>query len=315
MKLNRWLWRATRVTMGALLVCSLAAPASANGGRGGWQPSQMLLRTDGTQVPGGCPIETPAGLFVFTARNPSGSNIDIYVNQRSHPTAALAPGNVLSTIISHPDANDFCPTPLRDGELYFVSNRMNSSKCGGGADPDIYRSVNNPATGYSEPEHLGCEPRGPNTPGTEFSPSVLTNEWGTFLFYSTDYHSGNQDIYVSYQRRNGTFGPGIRLGYPITTMYDDKQPNVSQDGREIVFASNRPDMEGGDQKDQFDIFYARRHLIFLPWRKVKNLSQSVPFEPADADESRPSLSWDGKRLIYGSGGVWESERRGRRGRY
>jgi hypothetical protein len=198
-------------------------------------------------------------------------------------------------------ANDFCPTPRPDAELYFVSTRS-----GGCSGADIHRAVNDPATGWSVPENLGCDPEGPNTPGTEFSPSILETAWGTYLFFSTDYYTGNQDIYVSRMRADGGFGPGKRLGYPINTEYDDRQPNVSQDGREIVFASDRP--SSPDDTSGFDIFIAKRGFLFAPWRHVTNLSESVPFETVETGETRPSLSFDGKRLYYGSGGVWISER-------
>ncbi|MEL7187169.1 MAG: hypothetical protein AAFN50_12155 [Pseudomonadota bacterium] len=259
-----------------------------------------MLRTDGAQVPGGCPIESPAGNFLFTARNP-GTGIDIYVNQRDSTSSVFEPGSALPAPANDAGANDFCPTPRPDGELYFVSTRAGT--CG---SADIHHAINHPATGWNVPTNLGCEPHGPNTPGTEFSPSILETRWGTFLFFSTDYHTGNQDIYVSEMRDDGTFGPGKRLGYPINTEYNDQQPNVSQNGREIVFASDRP--SSPDDTSGFDVYYGKRHALFRSWRRVTNLSETVPFDSVEAGETRPSLSFDGKRLYYGSGGVWISER-------
>ncbi len=267
----------------------------------GWSPASPLLRTDGVQVPGGCPIESPTGRFIFTARNP-GTGLDIYVNQRQAPDQPYEPGSALPTPANDEGlANDFCPTPLPDGGLFFVSNRAGT--CGGG---DMYAAVQNPATGWSEPENLGCDPHGPNTPGAEFSPAVIETAWGTYLFFSTDYYTGNQDIYRSRMRADGSFGPGVRLPYPINTEHDDRQPNVSQDGREIVFASDRRTADSNSPN--FDIFYAKKRFVFGRWRRVRNLSATVPFETLDASETRPSLSWDGERLVYGSGGVWISER-------
>ena len=313
MKRNHLLQRMLPPALLITLASVLAASAYAGGRHtNGWGPSERLERANGAQVPGGCPIESPTGRFLFVAKNPSGVNIDIYVNERSSVDAPFEGDDILPSIISDPDANDFCPTPLPDGLLYFVSTRTleaPEAECGGA---DIYRSVDNPATGYSAPEHLACHPHGPNTPGTEFSPSVVETHWGTFLFYSSDFLTGNQDIYVSRMRPDGTFGRGRRLGYPINTEYDDKQPNVSPDGLEIVFASNRPGAGGVDSK--FDIYTAKRRFLFMPWRHAINLSESVPFQTEPADESRPSFSWDGTRIVYGSGGVWLSERRGRRGR-
>ena len=271
-------------------------------GHRSWGESVPAERTDGTQVPGGCPIESPTGRFLFTARNP-GTGLDIFANQRAGgPGTPFSYGAALPTPVNDPDgANDFCPTPRPDGQLYFVSARS-----GGCGSADITVAINDPATGWGEPVNLGCEPHGPNTPGLELSPSIVETGWGTFLFFSTDYHTGNQDIYVSYMRHDGTFGPGHRLGYPINTEYDDRQPNVSQDGREMVFASNRP--SSPDDASGFDIYVSKRRFLWSPWRRVTNLSETVPFETVDASETRPSLSYDGERLYYGSGGVWVSER-------
>jgi len=312
MKTNRWILQTAYAAMLLLMVTSLSAPAQADRHRGGWTTAEKLLQMDGNQVPGGCPIESPGGRFLFVAKNPEGDNIDIYVNERYAIGEPFLGDNILDEVISHPGANDFCPTPLTDGELYFESNRMAEPPDIACGETDILTSTLNPATGYSKPVNLGCYPHGPNTPGTEFSPSLVTNEWGTFLFFSTDYFTGTQDIVVSYQRRNGTFTAPIRLGWPINTMeWDDKQPNVSQDGKEIVFASNRPNEDGIQSAN--DIFYAKRRFIFLPWSEVTNLSEEEDFPTEAADETRPSMSWDGERLVYGSMGVWQSERRrGRR---
>ncbi len=270
----------------------------------GWGAASPLLRTDGKQVPGGCPIESPEGRFIFTARRPGGGDIDIAVNERASVDAPFEIGAVLPEPVNDPGmADDFCPTPLPDNGLFFVSRRAGAC---GGSDADMYSAVQNPATGWSEPVNLGCDPHGPNTPGTEFSPAVIKTVWGTFLFFSTDYYTGNQDIYRSRLRSDGTFGPGVRLPYPINTEHDDRQPNVSQNGREIVFASNR--RTANTEAPNFDIFHAKKRWLFGRFRRVTNLSESVPFDTLDASETRPSLSWDGKRLVYGSGGVWQSER-------
>lgn len=287
----------------SLALMALSSVANADHRHKNWSAATPVLRVDGAQVLGGCPIESPTGRFLFTARNPTGSDIDIYVNQRASVGEPFELGNSLPMPVNDPGlGNDFCPTPRPDGGLYFVSTR--SGGCGAA---DMHTTINNPATGWSEPVNLGCEPDGPNTPGTEFAPSVLETRWGTYLFFSSDYHTGNQDIYVSHLRADGTFSPGWRLGYPINTEYDDQQPNISQDGRELVFASNRPSSD--DDTSGFDIFYARRNFTFGAFRRAVNLSESVPFDSVAGGETRPSISYDGKRIVYGSGGVWVSEKR------
>ncbi len=303
--MSKWYRTLTRAVVLSLLVTGFGWNAHADPRRSGWGAASELLRTDGSQVPGGCPIESPAGRYIFTARNP-GTGLDIYANERADIGEPFEPGGPLPTPANDRGlANDFCPTPLPDGVLYFVSTRAGT--CGEG---DLYRTNQNPAAGWNEPENLGCDPKGPNTPGVEYSPSVIETGWGTYLFYSTDYYTGNQDIYRSRMRRDGSFGPGVRLPWPINTEHDDRQPNVSQDGREIVFASNR--RTANEDNPNFDIFHAKKRWLFGRWRQVENLSATVPFATLDSSETRPSLSWDGERLVYGSGGVWISERAGGR---
>ena len=105
---------------------------------------------------------------------------------------------------------------------------------------------------------------------------------------------------------DSSFGPGmlvIELSTPGSPDVADRQPNVGRNGLEIVFASNRdPDGIG-------DIWYASRNSVFEAWSMPVNLSDTVPFGTAAADESRPSFSWDGTRLYYGSGGVNLSTRK------
>jgi len=295
-----------------LLIAAAATPAAAQFQQFGWPESGPLLRTDGSQVPGGCPIESPGGRYLYTVKGTgggSGINVrELWVNARDSIDSAFDQEDVLDDV-NDVDFADFCPTPLPDGELLFVSNR--GGDCGDSVD--IYESRNHPVNGWSMPTSLGCHPNGPNTPGTELSPSVIETWFGTFLFYSSNYdhyrgEMSNQDIYVSFQQADGSFGRGYRLDYPINTdNYDDQQPNLSPDGREIVFSSNRP--SSADDDTGFDIYYGKSQAFFLYWRHVTNLSETAPFASTLAsDETRPALSWDGKRLYYGSGGVWISER-------
>ena len=72
---------------------------------------------------------------------------------------------------------------------------------------------------------------------------------------------------------------------------DDMQPFISRDGREMVFASNRPGSQG------FDIWSVSRDSIAAPWSTPVNLGPNVN---SAASESRPSLSWDGKMLLFGT---------------
>jgi hypothetical protein len=255
-----------------------------------------------TGLGGGCPIESRNGNKLFVAGGFDGT-LDIFYYQRNGRGNSFGERVKVDDPVSSPDSDDFCPTPLPGEMLLFVSNRERG--CGG---TDIYASRFNPGKDeWSLPRNLGCAPDGPNTEGNELSPSLVKTGAGTLLYFSTgpDALSGyvtGQDIYESRMLADGSFGPGMAVT-ELNTPGDvaDRQPNVGRGGLEIVFASNR---DGGG-----DIWYSSRGSVFEAWSEPVNLSDTVPFSTAGEGESRPSFSWDGTRLYYGSAGVYVSERK------
>lgn len=256
-------------------------------------------------VAGGCPIESPDALTLFTAGGFDGT-LDIWTNARESKRAPFAPRAKVAAPVSLDDANDFCPTPLARGWLLFVSDRPGDDSCGGA---DIFLGRSEPTKSGDEfaPRRLGCAPHGPNTEGRELAPAIVATREGIYLYYSTNGPAGDQDIYRSLMEIDGSFGPGEPVT-ELNTSFNDQQPNVSADGEEIVFSSNRA---GAGQ----DVFIAERRRIDGKWRKVRNLSKKLNFPTVDGNETRASLSADGRRLYYGSGGtIFVAKRRGRSGR-
>lgn len=74
--------------------------------------------------------------------------------------------------------------------------------------------------------------------------------------------------------------------------FQSLRPNVSQDGREIVFDSDRPGGEGA-----FDIWYAHRATPWGSWSAPVNAGPAVN---SASSETRASLSRNGRRLYFGS---------------
>ena len=249
-------------------------------------------------VGGGCPIESRAGNELYTASGSDGT-LDIWVYHRDGGTGMFGDRTRLGAPVSLDDADDFCPTPLTGYWLMFVSNREGDQACGGS---DIYlaRYRPTPRRSWGDAQHLGCAPDGPNTEGTEFSPSLVTTSQGTFLYFSSD-SDGDQDIYRSEMAPDGSFGPGVPVA-SLNTQWHDQQPNVSRDGLTVVFASDR-------DSGVFDVFMSTRESLEDEWSAPRNLSVELLFPTAGSSETRPSLSWDLKRLYYGSAGiVYVSER-------
>lgn len=266
-------------------------------------------------APGGCPIETRDGKFLYTAAGPADTNgLDIWALRRTATTDTYDLRTKLGAPVSIDGANDFCPLPAKDDWLMFVSTRDGADKCGDpgampgltGADIFVTRfTVEAPAAGgtalvmtsHGEPKRLACYPDGPNTKGTKFSPSLLGTAEGSVLFYSGNHDgvapTGSQDIFMSELRADGSYGPGVRVT-ELNTTFEDQQPNVSRDGLTIVFASNRD--------GNMDIFMAKRATTADAWSAPVNLSVKFQFPTAGSAETRPSISWDMQRLYYGSDG-------------
>jgi hypothetical protein len=268
---------------GFSLLVALALPAQAN-------PAFTEWSTPLSTVGGGCPIESRNGNELFTASRSAGT-LDIWVYRRSGRNDEFGDRTIIGPPVSLGDADDFCPTPLPGNWLLFVSTRIEVGACGGA---DMYIARTNPAKGPGSAENLGCGPDGPNTAGREMSPSLVTTADGIYLYFSSNV-GGDHDIYRSEMAPNGSFGPGSPVA-SLNTGSNDQQPNVSRDGLTIVFASNR---DGGP----FDIYMSTRDSLDADWSTPRNLSDELLFPTASLSETRPSLSWDLKRLYYGSAGI------------
>lgn len=252
----------------------------------------------------GCPAETEDGLSLMLASGRPGSEgLDLWVMDRGAIGAEWSDPKILPAPINS-EADEFCPSPS-GRTLYFISTAPHADACGGG---DIYLSRQSPAGEWAEPVHLPCAPDGPNTPGTERSPSLVETWYGTFLFFSTNegVDDADEDIYVSIMNDEGEFGPGYVVD-GLSTPDEDQMPTVREvNGRfEITFNSDRP---GTSEEPVFggqDVYHARAEYLPFWWSKPQNAGPNVN---TAANETRATLSWDGKRLYAGRGDVYVSER-------
>jgi Tol biopolymer transport system component len=277
-------WRTLQMAAGiAALVSAAAAYAQPFGS---WQAAVNIdpggLNLVNTGALEGCPSESPDGrmLFFATNREASTHGLDIWVAHRKNDNDPWGeperlPGPVNSS------ANDFCPTPLPGGGLMFVSNR--GSACGNGAD--IYQTRLHPVRGWLEPEHLGCEV---NSFGNEFSPALVQAGGRNYLYFSSD-RTGVQNIYVSEQLADGSWGIPVAVA-ELNAGGDAWRPNVGKDGREIVFDSTR----GGGPPQ---IWSSTRPNLHSAWSEPVRLDG---VNLAGSAQTRASLSWDGRRLYFGS---------------
>lgn len=260
-----------------------------------WAPAEKLDEVQGnnselnTPYADGCPIQSPDGLSVYMASNRPGGEglLDIWVARRDSVDAPFgAPENLGPPVNSA--ADDFCPTPVRGGGLFFVSREELPGSCGLG---DIYFTRHNPAHGWSEPVHLGCAPDGPNSSLDEQGPSYVKVDGRSLLYFSRSSGSVPGDIFASSMLRDGSFGPATAVAELNEAGANDIQPNVRKDGREIVFSSNRSGTIGGQ-----DVWVSTRSDVDDPWSTPVNLGGNVNTAAA---ETRPSLSWEARTLLFG----------------
>jgi hypothetical protein len=287
---RRW-FRSILVSFTLLLV---VVPALAASSFNSWGPAASLESIPGTSSElntaalEGCPFLSSDGLMLYMASNRAGGQggIDIWVAERASPEGSFgAPANLGAPINS--PANDFCPSPFRDGKGFlFVSNRPDG--CGG---TDIYMTRYNPEHGWQAPENLGCEV---NSSADEAGPVLVYAEPAPpTIFFSSARVGGPGGINLYLSRMMGDWSFGLAELVPgVNSDADDMQPYLRRDGRELVFASNR---SGG--LGNFDIWSANRDSITSPWSIPVNLGLNVN---SVASESRPSLSWDGTMLLFGT---------------
>lgn len=241
----------------------------------------------------GCPIFSPDGLSLYIASNRPGGKggLDIWVATRATTGAPWgAPQNLGEPVNSA--ADDFCPTPVGKGGLFFVSRETLPGACGQG---DIYYTYRNTAGTWVEPERLLCSPDGPNSALDEQGPAwvnVSTTLRGPkHLYFSRSAAGVPGEIFMSSRQDGARFGPATAVTELNDATANDIQPNVRADGLEVVLSSNRAGTLGTQ-----DIWVATRGSVDAPWSAPVNLGPAVNTAVA---ESRPSLSRDGKQLLFG----------------
>ena len=213
---------------------------------------------------------------------------DIWVSHRASADQPWGTPENVGAPVNSP-ADDFCPTIDRDGHrFFFVSSRIvEDISCGGS---DIYVTRLRDDGGFEEPRNLGCEV---NSAQDEASPFPLPESASGPVLYFSSTRPGlgaGGDLYRS-ESQGGVFGPA-ELVPGVNSASDDGQPNLRRDGLELFFYSTRP--AGAAPPD---LYVATRPSTSAPWSTPVNLGSNIN---SAAGETRPSLSWDGTTLYFGS---------------
>jgi hypothetical protein len=270
----------TTLLVGAVLVAASSAAAMQFSSWGAAVNTESIPGTSGNLNTGaleGCPFVAQRDDVLYFASNRAGGigGLDIWYSRRTENNAWGDPVNFAEVNSS---ADDFCPSAHRNGkDFLFVSSRG-----GGCGAADIYRTRLHATRGWAAPRNVGCVV---NSAGDEASPYLLEDE----LYFSST-RAGNGDIYVSAFDGESFGAPVPAPG--LNTAANEFRPNLRRDGLEIFFDSNRAGGVGG-----LDLWTSTRASTSDPWSAPQNLGANVN---SSANELRPSLSWDGTTLYFGS---------------
>jgi hypothetical protein len=272
----------TTAVVSAAAVVTIAAVAQAMS-FGPWSPAVNAESVAGTSANlntaalEGCPFVAQRDDILYFASTRVGGmgGLDIWYSRRGENGAWGDPVNFAEV---NSTGDELCPSAQRNGKTFlFVSTRA-----GGCGAEDLYMTRLHATRGWAPPQNLGCTV---NSAAGEAGPSLLEDE----LYFSST-RSGDSDIYVS-AFDGETFGaPALVQG--VNTAQNDARPNLRRDGLELFFDSNRPGGIGG-----IDLWTTSRATTSDPWSSPTNLGSDVN---SSANDLRPSLSWDGTTIYFGS---------------
>jgi hypothetical protein len=227
----------------------------------------------------------------FGSDRPSGlGGLDIWVARRACTDCPWeTPVNVGPVVNSV--AFETGPGLSMDGQLlFFRSTRQGGQGLG---DVHVSRRANpNDDFGWGPPVGLGPDV---NTPADEAGAEYLQSaeDGAANLYFNRAPQGGTADLYYAPITRDGeTRGPAVliaELSHPTAT---DQGPTVRGDGREMLFFSTRPGGSGGA-----DLWTSTRRSVHDPWSPPVNLASLN----STAAEQQPSLSGDGRTLVFASG--------------
>ncbi len=173
-------------------------------------------------------------LFYCSNRSRTGgpeleNNFDIWYVDRLADGGWSEPTNLEAV---NSDANEFYPSLVDDGTLYFLSRRE-----GGIGGSDIHRSRLVDGV-YQEPENLGPVL---NSPGNEGDSFIAPDE-SYIIFNSRGRMTGPEDgsLFISYRGVDDSWSPPRNLAAVMTADRSDFCPMMSPDGRYFFFSSARP---------------------------------------------------------------------------
>ena len=245
------------------------------------------VNTSGSE---GTPNTTADGLELYFEYRGTGSygNGDIYVSRRETIGDLWGQAVNLGPSVNS-SAHEVAPSLSADGlVLYFTSSRS-------GGD-DIWLTTRETRDDpWSTPVKLGPPV---NVKAHEFAPCISADSLSLYFTSQRSGGFGGDDLWVT--ARTNTDDPWttpVNLGSTINSSRHEAFPNISVDGRVLLFCDYmggpfRPGGQGGQ-----DIWFATRATIEDPWGEPVNVGPNVNSSRFDFS---PHISADGSTLYFAS---------------
>ena len=250
----------------------------------------------GTPINPGSPINSsssdqPGGMtadglrLYFASRRPGGYSgwIDIWVTTRPTKDDPWGEPVNLGPAINT-ERSEFEPDLSPDG-LILVFTRVETAYPNWGIWMSTRQTIDDP---WEERQNLGPTI---NSYAEDMDPCISAD--GLTLYFNSTRSGGygNMDIYVTTRpTRDDPWGEPVNLGPPVNGPYGDACPEISADGRTMVFNSRRPGGFGDS-----DLWLTRRPTIDDPWGEPVNLGPTIN---TSGLEQYPDISPDGQFLMF-----------------
>lgn len=277
-----------------VLALVLGQASSANAGRfSDWStPINLGASINSTASDQGPAISKDGLSLYFHSNRPGGlGGFDMYVAQRASVDDPWGlPVNLGAPVNTTLDEGN--PAFSRDGHFLFFQ----SIRPGGLGRIDLwvsYREHTHDDFDWQPAVNLGP---GVNSAADDNAPSYFENdELGVAQLYFVSSRPGGfggQDIYLSSQIPDGSFGPAALVS-ELSTTSTDSRPSIRHDGLEIIFQSNRT----GSLGTALDLWVATRESVADAWSTPVNLGSSIN---TTAVENNANLSSDRVTLFLSS---------------
>jgi Tol biopolymer transport system component len=260
-----------------------------------WTPAERLAAPINSEFNDQAPVlsKDEKTLF-FTSTRPNGGfgDEDIWVSTRQTRNSPWKTPVNLGPTINTPGKERLRSLTADGRVMLFMSDRT-----GGTGSTDIWATVRlqaNDDTSWSEPVNLGSNI---NTANAELAARYLLTDSGHVqkLFFSSERLGGfgGSDIYQSNITGSG-FEPAVNV-FELNSASVETCFWVRDDGLEIIFVSNRPELTGNLAYN--DLWVSTRDSIYENWSSPVKLGTAVN---SDSQEVNPSLSADGRTMLFAS---------------